>query len=537
MRTALPKEKSVTFAAPASYWYLKQFPISTIAKTVDYIVYMTYDLHGQWDVGNKWATPGCEGGNCLRSHVNATETLQSLSMITKAGVDPSKVIVGVTSYGRSFYMVEKGCDGPNCQFTGFQNNSQAAKGPCTDTAGYISNAEIAEIIAKGANIKTWTENATDYLVYNDLEWVSYMSDLNKEGRKVLYHSYGFGGSTDWAIDLQLFKGDATYDNPGDIDVEPWKPCDKTYGNLDDIEKNKGSIPDHCMPAYVLDALANEMEKVIKDYDAVMRTDYDKKFGYFAKAIKQKWDNDLYNFYHDYTDEYFNCVHAVPTDKDHVFRNESDVQKLSKFLAEKYGIDIEWTRGGVLELVFCTQFRDEYGKMYGALELKPDLCPFYRQTSSLINLAVFEEDPNDAVDGSAVPVFMIQQAVKAMNDIYEAGKQIQKKEMENLIITWLGQGVATVTGIAMIARIATVVAEAGGLATGIYDIGTNKDNLALGIFSLLLGFVRVGGALRGKWADAGKMRRDMTPEQISGMGDIVKNGLGKVSGLTNRACKI
>lgn len=38
--------RSVAIAAP-SYWYLKQFPINGIGKIVDYIVYMTYDLHGQ----------------------------------------------------------------------------------------------------------------------------------------------------------------------------------------------------------------------------------------------------------------------------------------------------------------------------------------------------------------------------------------------------------------------------------------------------------------------------------------------------------
>jgi hypothetical protein len=47
----------------ASYWYLKSFPIKNMARDLDYIVYMTYDLHGQWDYGNKWTSPGCETGN------------------------------------------------------------------------------------------------------------------------------------------------------------------------------------------------------------------------------------------------------------------------------------------------------------------------------------------------------------------------------------------------------------------------------------------------------------------------------------------
>lgn len=39
--------KTVSIAAPASYQYLKQYPIYAIGQVVDYIVYMTYDLHGK----------------------------------------------------------------------------------------------------------------------------------------------------------------------------------------------------------------------------------------------------------------------------------------------------------------------------------------------------------------------------------------------------------------------------------------------------------------------------------------------------------
>jgi GH18 family chitinase len=78
--------KSISIAAPASYWYLKQFPLAQISKIVDYIVYMTYDLHGQWDANNDNSQERCDTGNCLRSQVNLTETRQSLAMITKAGV-------------------------------------------------------------------------------------------------------------------------------------------------------------------------------------------------------------------------------------------------------------------------------------------------------------------------------------------------------------------------------------------------------------------------------------------------------------------
>jgi GH18 family chitinase len=45
----LLKGRSLSIAAPSSYWYLKQFPIKDIAKVLDYMVYMAYDLHSQWD--------------------------------------------------------------------------------------------------------------------------------------------------------------------------------------------------------------------------------------------------------------------------------------------------------------------------------------------------------------------------------------------------------------------------------------------------------------------------------------------------------
>lgn len=65
-------------AAPASYWYLKQFPIDKMADVVDYIVYMTYDLHGQWDAGNEFSSEGCTEGNCLRSHGTASSLARIL---------------------------------------------------------------------------------------------------------------------------------------------------------------------------------------------------------------------------------------------------------------------------------------------------------------------------------------------------------------------------------------------------------------------------------------------------------------------------
>ena len=202
LKSKLPAGKTLSIAAPASYWYLREFPISEIAKVLDYIVYMTYDLHGQWDYGNHFSQDGCPAGSCLRSHVNLTETKYALAMITKAGVPASKLNVGVTSYGRSFKMAKAGCTGPMCTFTG--PASGAEKGLCTGTAGYISNREIYGILdANDSGPKTWYDksSSSDIMVYDQTEWIAFMSRATRDSRTAYYKGLNFGGIIDWAVDL------------------------------------------------------------------------------------------------------------------------------------------------------------------------------------------------------------------------------------------------------------------------------------------------------------------------------------------------
>lgn len=209
--------KTMSSALPAAYWYLKPFPVAKMAPLLDYVIFMTYDLHGQWDYGNQYASPGCPTGNCLRSHVNKTETLDALAMITKAGVPAAKVIVGVSSYGRSFKMKDPKCTGPTCQFTGSFSVSNAEPGKCTGSAGYLANAEIGKIKSNatagvaGTSATTWYDAASDSDIMTfgtkglgQTDWVAYMGTTTKTRRIAWVKSLNFGGTIDWAVDLQKF---------------------------------------------------------------------------------------------------------------------------------------------------------------------------------------------------------------------------------------------------------------------------------------------------------------------------------------------
>ncbi|KAJ2254356.1 hypothetical protein GGI13_002204 [Coemansia sp. RSA 455] len=193
IRRILPQGKSLSIAAPASFWYLKAFPIAEMSKYLDYIVYMTYDLHGQWDFGNKWT------GEYLRSHVNWTETQSALAMITHAGVPSNKILLGLGAYGRSFKQVDPNCFGPDCKFTG--PDSGATPGPCTGTPGYVSLAEIQRIRSTSRVRNEYNDADSTIMLYDKDQWIAFNTPEQLDKRQQLAISMNLGGTVMWALDL------------------------------------------------------------------------------------------------------------------------------------------------------------------------------------------------------------------------------------------------------------------------------------------------------------------------------------------------
>ncbi|KAJ2342700.1 hypothetical protein GGH92_005258, partial [Coemansia sp. RSA 2673] len=228
----------LSIAAPASYWYLKNFPIAEMAPLLDYIVYMTYDLHGQWD----YNIPSL--GPYLRSHVNLTEVKGSLSMITKAGVPSNKVVVGVASYGRSFKQIDPSCSTPGCQFS----SATADPGRCTGTGGYIATAEIDEILTSGAYRSHTYDVASDsdILTYGTDQWVAWTSLASTSDRTNLYRNLAMGGTVEWAMDLAKDYGKGVSSK-----------CQTSgYPNLYDL---LASANPTCTPSNLLASMIHDMD--------------------------------------------------------------------------------------------------------------------------------------------------------------------------------------------------------------------------------------------------------------------------------------
>lgn len=317
VKRRLPAGKTLSIAIPAGYWYLKGFPIADMAKVVDYFIFMTYDLHGQWDYGNKWASPGCTEGNCLRSHVNITETENSLSMVTKAGAPAHKIFVGITSYGRSFKMEDQFCISPDCHFTSFPGEkwkSNAMPGECTNTSGYISDAELRQmeqdslVMGELGDVLKYHDHPSnsDIMLYYG-NWVAYMSPTTKRTRTEWIQSLNFGGVSDWAVDLERFHAE-----PGQADDEedytlggkPKIQCTADYADLDAVANDAANIPSRCWARYILESLDTMLTDVMKRYDDVAQ-DYDGKFHYYADYVNELVDPQLQRWMAQVTPDYAN----------------------------------------------------------------------------------------------------------------------------------------------------------------------------------------------------------------------------------------
>lgn len=270
LRSAMPSQYSVSICAPASYWYLKNFPIAEMNQYLTYIVFMTYDLHGQWDINIESLGPK------LLSHVSKPETINALAMITKAGMDSNKVLMGVASYGRAFWQSDPNCSGPTCTFTA----QGATPGRCTKESSYLGYGEIEEIIKSGNYRDMYydSESDSDILLYGTNDWVAYTNiSTTMNGRYEMARSMNLGGTVEWAVDLRATNGNkgtltgtkwtnfGFYNDIFDDDVDI-SSCPTGITTLDDA----ANVSDEdCIDYAIAQALSAMLATSLNDYDTIM----------------------------------------------------------------------------------------------------------------------------------------------------------------------------------------------------------------------------------------------------------------------------
>lgn len=588
VRHKLSAEKTLSIAAPSSYWYLKGFPIQKISTVVDYIVYMTYDLHGQWDYDKPHAAEGCDGGSCLRSHVNLTEIENSLSIITKAGVPNSKIVAGLASYGRSFGMADPSCSGPECKFTGPESGAMA--GECTKTRGYIAEAEIKKWLESSDNIKTrYDEVSHSTISYSSNgTWVAY-SDGSERNQRMTdwWYNRTVLGTSLWALDLTDF----VVELPDGTALEPFQmiECTESFDNLDDLESATG-INDYCMNTYMMQALHGNLTKSVDRYQDVLDNDYDQKFGWYKEAVRHSAPGSLESFLKKHASKYFDCTCMqlgsnglyLPGAKNktcecphnphegasyHYWWAAKDKDQFETDLLKTAGISSDWLMyvagGAHCEVHMHTPTVCGGSVADGMPSLKedyqisnpkqvisqrlPNIKSFRDQLDFIAMLSANDAylgDTSDVVEGASMLALMLSSSVSSMKQVAAIGKKYEDEKIKEIILLFVTSILLIIPGVGEIAEAADlavlavtlrVIGEAGDAGLAVYDIVSSKEVGPAVIFGAILGGLGALDMLRAPslFSKAAGARRGMSAKYVETLGSEVHGGSNQVEKLIKR----
>jgi chitinase len=181
-------KKGISLTLPSSYWYLQHFDIANLQEHVDWFNLMSYDIHGAWDITNKWTGPH------LNAHTNLTEIQSALDLIWRNNVHPDKVVLGLAFYSRSFTLTNPACSEPGCRISSGGN-----PGKCSKNTGVLLNPEIQDIIKqKNLAVRVYPKEAYKAVSW-DNQWVSFDDGPTWRIKANLARSQCMSGVMVWAI--------------------------------------------------------------------------------------------------------------------------------------------------------------------------------------------------------------------------------------------------------------------------------------------------------------------------------------------------
>lgn len=191
LRAACGSSYGISATLPTSYWYLQGFNIVGMQPYVDWFNFMSYDIHGTWDGNNPFTA------KVVNPHTNLTEVSLGLDLLWRNLIDPSKVVLGLAFYGRTFTLADPTCTTPGCPFS-----AGGDAGTCTQTSGILSNAEIQRII-KANNLTPTIDQtaAVKWISWGDSQWASYDDAETYRLKQSFANNLCLGGTMVWAIDL------------------------------------------------------------------------------------------------------------------------------------------------------------------------------------------------------------------------------------------------------------------------------------------------------------------------------------------------
>jgi len=174
------------------------YDLPELNKYLDIFNVMTYDYYGAWDKKAGHHSPLYHHPNHSHPEFSADNTMKHY---VKGGVDKSKLVMGMPTYGRMFTLNDQ-----SENFIG-ADGSAGKPGEFTRSGGFDSYYEICRFIqTDGYKVVRDPENRIGPYAVKGNQWVGY-DDVESIRQKSEYvRSEGYGGGMIWALDLDDFNG-------------------------------------------------------------------------------------------------------------------------------------------------------------------------------------------------------------------------------------------------------------------------------------------------------------------------------------------
>lgn len=138
-----------------------------------------------------FTTPGtADSLTCLvRTQTDIREIQNDTSPLWFAGLDPKKINFGLSRNGRGYTLNNPDCSSPGCLFKGPSN-----PGPCTNSAGFLSSAEINDVIQqKGLKAQMVADTMSKHISWDD-QWIGFDDEETLAQKTQWAENHCFGGT-------------------------------------------------------------------------------------------------------------------------------------------------------------------------------------------------------------------------------------------------------------------------------------------------------------------------------------------------------
>jgi len=186
----------LSIAAPAAATRINAMQLSNAVQFLDYVNVMAYDYHGSWESITGINAPLYKYLSGPYADFNVNTTVQIYNTF---GVDKSKFILGMPTYGRSWTISSSNCN------IGAPTSGPGAAGRCTGQTGILAYYEIEQLISSpGLSVVYDNITQTPYAYSSSGTWISYDNELSITKKAELVKRNKWGGSMFWSLDFDDF---------------------------------------------------------------------------------------------------------------------------------------------------------------------------------------------------------------------------------------------------------------------------------------------------------------------------------------------